>query len=708
MFLLIAGCSGGGGSDSEPTQPPTQKLVIYSPNGLSLFYGEELKLSVSGGTPLYQWSLRSSGDQTWTQIDDNRTAPDGSVIYVTASDYLWGIGPTVEVVITVTDSIGNWGTITVQVTDMFPSVIPAKATVPLDVASATTMRFTASGGTPPYYWVLDKPYLAQGVPDSEGDTLILQPVASGNLKITLFDAKNLASSATLQIVSGTPKIVPNKVTLSLGESITLRASNGTPPYYDWYLTDPSVGTLDPPSGGWGDLSQAVFTARRIGNTEVYLDDDLGERAYATVTVIQNQTMLTPSEANIAPGEELILTAKYGLTPYYFFNGDQNVGELTELSYNQVLFEAKDAGITVIRVEDSRGQEDTCTIMVSNAFQIYPLSLKGSPGEVVKFFLYGGQTPYDVLVNDVSVGSAVIKNGNEVHFTIAASQNPEDTAYPDVVEVYDADGLRATAEVVVAGVGCELHAEPSTAVGNPGDEVEFLVLCGTGDSYSVTTMDATLVETPIQQPTGNLVTVTIKSNAVPGLYPEVIRIADEENNVIYAGIEVVEKLAVTPSSASGAPNEELQFVVSGGKAPYTAQLSSNTSATASVSGSVITLKIANSPTSNSLSMIVQDAAGQIVSVPVTITNPTCTFELSPSSQTGTAGNTLAYQAVCGTSPYLATILDFTAIDSSVDAISITGNLVTVKISGTAAPGTYSNAFVITDANAQSAFGSIVVQ
>jgi len=625
VAVLMMGCGGGGDSDGSSNQNPSGPagpiLAIHSPDGVSLFYGEDLRLNVTGGFPKYFWSLRSSGNQTWSNLDESRTAPDGSSTYLMASDYLWGIGPTREVTVWVTDSAGNWGSLEITITDLFPTVNPPKATVPLDIEPTPTMRFVGSGGTPPYFWTLDKPYLAQIVPDGSGENLFLMPLAAGKLKITVFDSKNLAAAATLDIVAGEPKIVPNRVTLSLGESITLRANGGTPPYFDWHLSDPSVGVLSAPPGGWADNDEAVFTAFRLGTTEAIVDDDNDAQGYSTITVIQNRTMITPSEANLLPGEELILTANYGLPPYFFFNGDQSVGSLEELSFNRVRFTAQNEGITVIRIEDSRGDEDTCRIMVSKAFQIYPLSQKGQKEDTIVFFLFGGTPPYDVLVNNASVGSAVVQNGNEVHFTISANPAEEDTSYPDVIEVYDAGGLRVFAEVVVAGTGCAFRAEPGTASGSPGDQLRYLVFCGV-EPYQVTVMDTTLIDVASLSVSGNVITMTIASDAVEGTYSEVIRIVDANDQTLTAGVTILEEpelLSITPSSLSGAAGDLLTFLVMGGVPPYSAQVTNNSVAAAVVNGSQVTVTIDPTAVAGNYAglLVVYDSDSRVASATVTV-------------------------------------------------------------------------------------------
>ena len=625
LLVLMMGCGGGGGSDGssnqEPTGPTGPILAIHSPGGVSLFYGEELRLSVTGGSPEYFWSLRSSGDQTWSSFDDSRTAPDGSSTYLVTSDYLWGIGPTREVTVWVTDSAGNWGSLEVTITDLFPTVTPPKATVPLDIEPTPTMRFVGSGGTPPYFWTMDKPYLAHIVPDGSGENLFLMPLAAGKLKITVFDSKNMAATAILEIVAGEPKIVPNRVTLSLGESITLRANGGTPPYFDWHLTDPSVGVLSAPPGGWDDNDEAVFTAFQLGITEAIVDDDNDGQGYVTITVIQNRTMITPSEANLLPGEELILTANYGLPPYFFFNGDQNVGSLEDLSFHQVRFTAQNEGITVIRIEDSRGDEDTCRIMVSKAFQIYPLSQKGQKEDTVVFFLFGGTSPYDVLVNNASVGSATVQNGNEVHFTISANPAEEDTSYPDVIEVYDANGLRVLAEVVVAGTGCAFRTEPGTASGSRGDQLRYLVFCGV-EPYQVTIMDTTLIDVSSLNVSGNVITMTIASDAAEGTYSNVIRIVDDNDQTLTAGVAVLqqpEALMITPASLSGSAGDLLTFLITGGMPPYIAQVTNNSVAATVINGSQATVTIDPTAVAGTYTglLVVYDSDSQVASATVIV-------------------------------------------------------------------------------------------
>jgi len=624
VLLAVCGC-GGGGSDGDgggvnPTGPTTEYLVIHSPNGTSMFYGEELFLSVTGGSGMYYWSLQ--GDQPWAKFDLTRTAPDGSSTYLVASDYLWGVGPSQTLAVQVRDSADNWGMLNVKITDMIPTVSPPKATVPLDIVPRPTIKFEGSGGTPPFYWTVDKPYLASIVQDSSGSNFLVQPLAAGRLTITLFDAKNLGASAVLDIIAGSPKIVPVKVTLSLGESITFRASQGTPPYYDWHLSDPSVGALEPPLQSWKMMDEAVFTAYQLGTTQVILEDDNGQYAFATVEIIQAQTMIVPSKANLLPGEELILTAKYGISPYFFFNGDQGVGALEKVSFNQVRFTALYEGITVIRLEDGRGQQDTCTIFVSKAFQIYPLSVKGKPQQTVVFFLYGGSPPYQVLVTDSSVGQATIQNGSEVHFKILALQQMEDTSYPGILEVYDAHGLRVAAEVTVAGAGCEIQVEPVMATARPGESLKYLVLCGV-EPYQVTVMDATVIDMSSLTVSGNVITMKVAEHALEGSYPGVVRIWDGNNQEVFAGVEVTyqefKPLTVTPTSASGAPEDILAFVVSGGSPPYTAQVTNSILGTPGVNGNAVTLSIgAGAPDGAAGLLLVQDSSGDIASVSITVT------------------------------------------------------------------------------------------
>lgn len=136
---------------------------------------------------------------------------------------------------------------------------------------------------------------------------------------------------------------------------------------------------------------------------------------------------------------------------------------------------------------------------------------------------------------------------------------------------------------------------------------------------------------------------------------------------------VAPLSVTPNAGAGNVGDVLNFVVSGGKQPYSI-LSSNT-AIATVSGvstsaglSTFSARLAQE---GQTILVLADSTGQ--STPIDITSAQNGLAIAPTTGAGNVGNTLAFYVGGGTPPYTVV-----SNNASVAQPSLTGNLLTVLL------------------------------
>ena len=450
VWVLVAACGGGGSSGSASV---TVLSVSVNPSEASLYFGDELLLTATGGTPPYAWS---SGNLTVGTIDPTRTAFDGSTTFFVANTKRPESGTdNMSATVTAMDSTGRTAQATVTMVDFLLQVTPSEATIALDTLSTPTMRFFASGGDPPFFWSADKPYLADLYLNSDGSVATLIPKSAGTLTLTVHDSRNVQNTTVITILEQNPNITPAVVTVSHESTVSFRLSDGTPPY-TLYVSDPNiilVGDFD------GASTTVEVTTVNVGLSDLVLEDSAGLKAVASVTVtdLQGEITISPSAMVLGRSDFVSLAVLHGLSPYFWTNENPELGDLISVgegNTSAIFQTGNDSGVATVVVEDARQLTAVARITIADALRILPGSVTAVQGSTgLTFLVQGGIPPYSALLKDYRFGTvtqpALSQTSSQYEFTASVDAAAEVKTWTDVIEIYDVGGLKATVDVVVA-------------------------------------------------------------------------------------------------------------------------------------------------------------------------------------------------------------------------------------------------------------------
>lgn len=153
----------------------------------------------------------------------------------------------------------------------------------------------------------------------------------------------------------------------------------------------------------------------------------------------------------------------------------------------------------------------------------------------------------------------------------------------------------------------------------------------------------------------------------------LTVYDESLPVQQVKINVTAKAVPLASSAGTSvtlrPNQSLQFSVRGGVAPYSVNSSDSSIASASISGSMVT--VTGQPKAGTATLVVTDSTGVTLNVSVTV--QVGTLATSPTSITGTAGTSNTITINGGLAPYSVSSSNTTVASASVSGSSVSVGL-----------------------------------
>ncbi len=455
VFLgsMIPGCGGGGDGGSISV---TVKGLKINPSQASLYYGDELILTASGGVLPYSWS---STNLTVGAIDASRTSANGvTAVFVANTKRPEIDGDNVTAQVQVMDAEGRVAQSSITLVEFLILVSPSEASVALDVPGTPSIRFFVKGGESPYFWFADKPYLGNLVPNGDGSILTVLPQLAGTLTLTVTDNRNREGAAVLHIVDRVPSIMPAMVTASTDSTVEFRVSGGTPPY-TVYVSDPNIAGILEYDGVSDLLSVSVFN---VGQADVILEDSAGEKtlAHLVVTDLQDEIGVSPSGAVLEPGGFASFTVKYGLSPFFWTNENTELGDLIvsgSENATAIFYAGGQGGIATLVVEDSRQVQAVVRVTIAQSLKILPGKVTAPQGTTgLMFAVQGGIPPYSAFLKDYSFGSVtqpLFNTGSGQHeFTVNVGAGLEPKLWVQVVEIYDVGGLKAAVDVEITPSG----------------------------------------------------------------------------------------------------------------------------------------------------------------------------------------------------------------------------------------------------------------
>ena len=322
-------------------------------NPLILSLGEDIRLTVKGGVPNYNWTV-TAGNLSSTQ--------GKTVTYIAPK-------ASGEQTITVTDKKGNKVEIPVKVINEL-ACSPHLTTMILGDKSPITFR--AMGGAEPFRWEVE----AGTIDPPEGAEVNYQPPAQeGEFTVTCKDAQDKSVTPLVRVVKGL-NVSPTEKLLAIGESTNLQIVGGQAPF-TWIA---ECGDLTKTDG-----TLVGYTApQRNGICEVTVTDALSQAAKVRIQVIGN-LIITPIKTVVAIGETVKISAARGTDPYIWSDG--KTGRIWTGKFTKV-------GRTEVVVTDAAGDTGVAIVdVIHNNLGLTPERAFLSRNEILNISVTGGTSPY---------------------------------------------------------------------------------------------------------------------------------------------------------------------------------------------------------------------------------------------------------------------------------------------------------------------------
>jgi hypothetical protein len=502
--------------------------------------------------------------------------------------YRAGATPNVVDQVTVTDSLGNSATATIEVA---PGVLVAP--VSSKTPPGGTVILSASGGGGTGFTFALTTNRSGGTVDSSTGVYVAGSTAEVTDIVTVADALGNSATATIDVGAGVSLSAPSLQTPP-GGRLALVASGGSGTYV-FALRNNGSGAIIVSTTGLYVAGATAHTADLIEVT-----DDLGNSASLQISV-GDSVVIAPSSPVLQHGGTVTFTASGGSGTGYVYSLTTNgSGAVINATSGVYVAGDTDDSIDVVAVTDSLGNVSRVQVAIGNRVALNPPSSAPPPRGGVQFTASGGSgTGYSFLIVTNSSGGTIdAKTG-----TYTAGNTPNVT---DIVRAVDSTGQAATAVIVVAA---GLQLTPVQAMLAPKGTIAFSVSGGSGSGAQFQ------VSTNGSGGTIDVARGDYEAGAT-GNTTDLVTVTDSLGNRATATVVIGKALSVTPANASVAPRGRATLVASGGAPPYAFSVATNRSG-ASVNPSTGAYVAGTVPQVADL-VTVTDANGVSVSVTMTVT------------------------------------------------------------------------------------------
>jgi hypothetical protein len=645
------------------------------------------------------------------------------------------------------------------------SVQPSTQTI--SGATGGTATFTIFGGVPGYTVTSNNPSLGfNGTPGTgtwsvaaSGDTFVVTvPAGSpgGSVTLTVRDAVGATVTATLTVTGGPAlSVQPGSQSISgvTGGTATFTIFGGIPGYTVTSANPAIAFNGTPGTGTWsvaasgGTFVVTVPAGAPATTVALTVRDNNGTTVAATLAISgPDPLLITPKTVSVVssgvsqtlsftitggnPGSTGYVTTS--TDPSKAFNTTAGNGVWTG-SPITVTFPANvSAGSVTLNVFDSVGTTTTATITIIGPS---PASLLISPNVVsivssgaaqtVTFTISGG-TPgssgYVTTSTDPSKAFDTAAGDGIWSGTPITVNFPANVAAGTVtLNVLDSVGGTTSAAITILGPGggSALMISPNVvSVVSQGSSqtLTFAISGGTpgASGYVTTSTDPSRAyngSAGVGVWTGPSVTVTFPANVGTGAIT--LNVLDSVGGTTSAAITVIGggPLNVSPGSVSvtgisGSSADSVTFIITGGSGTYGSTVLSNNTAVvpnATVVGNTFTANPETVAASTAVTMTVIDSLGATKTVTVTVTPPTSSLGINPSSISVSGVTPILFHILGGLAP-------FRVYSSDTGVIGVGGNpLVTSSdtFTGTTAGVAGGATVTVVDADGKTVISTVTV-
>ena len=545
----------------------------------------------------------------------------------------------------------------------------------LTLPAGSFKEFSVSGGVPPYQVSSSEPAIAVG--SIKDKTLSIGAISGGKAIIRVFDFRGTKVETEVTVGSSIPMYTTapspfalrpssNTVTcsgsLAAAERAVFAISGGSPPYR---VTSSNTGVLTvalTDATHW----EAVATATR-GSATVRITDATGANLtvdFSNLSTTASTLTVTPSELTMPAGYEAEVTVAGGTPPYRAAGGIPAAIQVTPACNDDGKFKIKGNLTSELDIGfvDSAGQSAKVKVTINTGTPSFrmspsPMLISENGTDAITLSLYGF---YGDTGTGASSGSVCIYVSDPTFFALDSSRSQCSTFSPGArtftlntgprgnrcvnanteIQVRAVDSAQQSASgsitIVNNGTGCNnngaLTVSPSAVTVGTGLSTEVLVRGGAG-LYSVTSANPAIATATISD---SLITIT--GGATSGSTTVLVTDVASGNTVTVAvtnssgggggGGGGGGTFSISPNTLSVNPNGTNTAAILNGSGTYVASSGNPAIATATISGSTLTVKGGN--TTGTVTITVTDTvSGGTTSVSVTNAAGSGALTVSPS-------------------------------------------------------------------------------
>jgi hypothetical protein len=648
LFAFLSACGGGGGSAGN-----TSGVALFTTAAIDIVIapGETQTYNIGGGVPNY---VATSNSSILSVSVSGKTLTIRAVGAGTAT-------------VVVNDSAGAKVSINAKVGTGVDFYTTAPGDVSLGVGQ-NSPTYQMGGGSLIYQVASGNQAIVSVV--QIGSQFILTGISAGKTIVTATDSLGGKKDINVTVGSGVDLYVtaPSAVTVGIGQTSAEYRVGGGSQVYSISSSDVNVATV-----GLTTANRFIITGGTTGGKAVIsIKDSLGKEVKIDVVVGTVDAIFSTaaSDVNLAIGAAVTYKVGGGTTIYSV--GSSNPGVATAaIVGNDLTITAIAGGTATVVVRDTTTGSLSIKVTVGTGvvvplFSTAPSDVVIAPATTPHYTIGGGRAPYFVSSSNVGIVSASV-TGTDLTLTANAVGTAK-------VLITDSAGAPLTINVTVGtGSNLALFTTAPTAVSLvPASTATYTVGGGTGP-YTITSSNASVASVP-STPVTSSFTVT-----AGGAGSANILIVDAVGAKLTVAVTVstvaVTPVTILPGDATGAVGDTLNFVISGGTAPYTVSNSNPTIATAtpssvSNSGGVVTALLMNQ---GSTILTVIDAQGVSTKITITSSGALAQLRISPSILTvgeNTTGS-IPLQINGGTGPYVAYTSDLV-----LSSVTVSGSTLTV--------------------------------
>ncbi|MSU44924.1 hypothetical protein EXS45_01980 [Candidatus Nomurabacteria bacterium] len=380
-----------GNSFSGGTTPATPGVsALRIPQNVSATVGQVTSTMISGGTAPYVIIEQYKPNPSVAIAKISAFGPSGPTLTVT------GVAPG-QTLLTVRDSSDPIQTVRV---DISINAVGALAVTPHDISTGINKPITATiaGGKEPYN-IRTGPNESVAVVAFAGANLVVTGIERGNTFIVIEDSSfPVQKTTTVQITINGPEdlIIPQNITVNVGQAISIPISGGISPYIIIDQQDGRIAT-----GQIFNPIQATLriTGITVGETAIVIKDssNLIKITSVNITVIDDRTLIVTPQNVSANIDQITSMTISGGTPNYSIDTPPDTRVATaQILGSNIIITGKATGQTSMIVRDSSTPPKTINVPITiGALIVTPQNVSTSVGQTTNVTISGGVAPYSI-------------------------------------------------------------------------------------------------------------------------------------------------------------------------------------------------------------------------------------------------------------------------------------------------------------------------